>query len=80
MNESNTLTIVHTAANNVWAAVLQAVEKLRATAVRMPSPDILYEQLRILLRDESKQLFSRFVPDILINVSFIQFARIMCSS
>lgn len=54
MNDSNTLTIVQTAANNVWAAVLQAAEKLRATAVRMPSPDILYEQLRILLRDESK--------------------------
>lgn len=38
---------------NAWAAVLRAIDALKQAASELPNPEIVYDQLRILLRDES---------------------------
>lgn len=54
IGENSHVETMRATTRNAWAAVLRAVDALKQAASELPNPEIVYEQLRILLRDESK--------------------------
>lgn len=53
IGENSHVEAVRTTTRNAWAAVLRAIDALKQAAADLPNPEIVYEQLRIILRDES---------------------------
>lgn len=53
-NNSSTIDTVKTAADNAYRTFLRTIQKIKELAVELSNPEPLFEQLRVLLRDESE--------------------------
>lgn len=54
VNNNSTVNAVKAASENAYQALVRAIQKLKEIAVELSSPGPLFEQVRILLRDESE--------------------------
>lgn len=56
VNNNSTIDAVKTASENAYRALIRSIIKLKEIVIEISNPEPLFEQLRVLLRDESKNI------------------------